>query len=142
MKTYTIKHYWKNKEYSTWESDKDVDKELLSYLKNNYYRFIEKQYETLDYENYIISFEYDNNTDSFGRPITNIIFHIKEKISISRLITLFIALAIVISIILFFILDANEQKQDTFIENSLIKNEVGQVDKSKIPILNKNVYEM
>ena len=137
MRRYIIKHYWKDGEHAIWESSKEVDEELLNYLKKNYFHFVEKREKILHYKNYIISFEYSDSTDNFNRPITNITFYIKKKILKSQLITLSIVLIFIITSTLFF-----RQIQENSSCNVIDKNKTKEVNTHKGGDLDNRVEEL
>ncbi len=137
MRKYIIKHYWKDGEHATWESDKGVDEELLNYLKKNYYRFVEKRDKIFNYQNYIISFEYRDSTDNFNRPITNITFYVRKKILKSQLITLSIVLIVIIVGIIFF-----QQMQENSSDNSTNKGKPKEVNTLKGGDLDDSVNDL
>lgn len=79
MKIYIIKHYWKDGENAIWECHDKVNKNLFTYVKNNYHNFKENRPKSIKEGKYFIYFCYDDKKDFADRKITNITFFISKK---------------------------------------------------------------
>jgi hypothetical protein len=79
MSIYIAKHYWKDKENSTWECHQKIEKSLFNYLKDNYHTFVKEKKTLIKKDKKFIYLCYEDAVDVYNRPITNITFFISKQ---------------------------------------------------------------